>query len=577
MIVPLLAQGWLGTFQYRIPLILQADVPATDVEILLTIATDTLIASGRLQPTCADLRFTLSDGVTQIPYYVESGCNTAQTRVWIRVPALTGNFQADTFYMYVGDTTVNSFSDPAQVFHFWEGFDSSALDPDRWVAIEPAQIQISGGWVNMIANTGYPWEKFRSRYRVARPGYIVEFLGVPDANGGNLYHWLYVGTYPYTFTNDGTLCDGGICAGDNLNWGTGCGWGDFQLYAGSSGARVCNGNPMQEDTPFVLSMWLYPGDSVRALFQRPNTYTVLSQVTMTGYAHPDSAYVIPLCEYGGTCRTDWIRIRKIPPASLSVVFGSMEPACVFAPSLDTGVVLLDSHRLMVQDTTVSQVFWFDCSTGAWIDTGRILVAPYSGTFFAVLYPAEPAFTHCPDTTACVQICIDTLDTRVMVVGDSMLFALESRGHYQWYQCASDTGGVLSFLSGDTLHWLLPDTPGFYAVVLQYRTCTDTSECVWVGFQPISAVSDPAGAHSERECPTLLLSLQNEQIYIRMSGPSSEVWSLEVYSAEGRRILSAVQAGGSVISRHVMPLPSFLLIRAIHLRNGTICSYRTLIR
>jgi hypothetical protein len=73
----------------------------TNEDVLIELDTATMISAGKLLTTCADLRFTDSDDSTYLQYWVEGGCNTATTQVWVRIPSLTAG--GKTIYMYYGN------------------------------------------------------------------------------------------------------------------------------------------------------------------------------------------------------------------------------------------------------------------------------------------------------------------------------------------------------------------------------------------------------------------------------------------------------------------------------------------
>ena len=78
----------------------------TDADILVTIDTASLISAGKLQSDCDDLRFTDSDGTTDISYWLESGCNTSTTQAWVEVPSIPDGGKTVYFY-YNNDSADN--------------------------------------------------------------------------------------------------------------------------------------------------------------------------------------------------------------------------------------------------------------------------------------------------------------------------------------------------------------------------------------------------------------------------------------------------------------------------------------
>ncbi len=78
-----------GIWLYRqaIPVTNSSGSALTDYQVMATLNTSSLISANKMQSNCADLRVTTSDGTTNIPYWIEpSTCNTASTKVWIKVP-----------------------------------------------------------------------------------------------------------------------------------------------------------------------------------------------------------------------------------------------------------------------------------------------------------------------------------------------------------------------------------------------------------------------------------------------------------------------------------------------------------
>ena len=78
----------------------------TNEDVLLTVDTSSLITASKLQTSCQDMRFVDSDDSTLLTYWIEAGCNTTTTQVWVRVPSLPSG--GKNIYMYYGN---NSASD----------------------------------------------------------------------------------------------------------------------------------------------------------------------------------------------------------------------------------------------------------------------------------------------------------------------------------------------------------------------------------------------------------------------------------------------------------------------------------
>jgi hypothetical protein len=79
--------------------------------------------------TCNDMRFSMTNNVN-IPYWVETACNSATTTVWVKVPLLAANSDT-TIYWYYGNTTATSASSGSGVFEFFDDFDTNTIG-SRW-------------------------------------------------------------------------------------------------------------------------------------------------------------------------------------------------------------------------------------------------------------------------------------------------------------------------------------------------------------------------------------------------------------------------------------------------------------
>jgi hypothetical protein len=108
--------GWLIGWSYRRPVTItntQAN-DLTDYQVLVTVDTASLIAAGKMKDDGGDIRFTDSDGVTLLPYWVEGPIN-ANTKIWVKVPSIPAN-GTKVIYCYYGNPNAQSESSIANTF-----------------------------------------------------------------------------------------------------------------------------------------------------------------------------------------------------------------------------------------------------------------------------------------------------------------------------------------------------------------------------------------------------------------------------------------------------------------------------
>lgn len=114
-------------YQYRVPITISNTGGAlTDYQLQLTINTQALNTAGKMRSDCNDMRFTTSDGVTEVSYWIETtSLPAASTAVWVKVPGIAASPTQTTIYMYYGyssETTSNS--NGANTFIFFDDFES---------------------------------------------------------------------------------------------------------------------------------------------------------------------------------------------------------------------------------------------------------------------------------------------------------------------------------------------------------------------------------------------------------------------------------------------------------------------
>ena len=82
-----IASAELSGWSYKRPITIdntQNNNDLTDYQILVVMDTKSLIDQGKMRSDCGDIRF--EDGGVLLSYWIESGCGTTNTRIWVKVP-----------------------------------------------------------------------------------------------------------------------------------------------------------------------------------------------------------------------------------------------------------------------------------------------------------------------------------------------------------------------------------------------------------------------------------------------------------------------------------------------------------
>ncbi|MHC1716880.1 MAG: DUF2341 domain-containing protein [Candidatus Dojkabacteria bacterium] len=112
-----------GNWIYRksIDIINKNSLPLAEEDVLLSINTKELIELNKLKANCADIRFIDYDGYSQLKYWVEGGCNTEETQIWVRIPLIPS--EGKTIYIYYGNTNAEDTQEKWEGKFFIQSFD----------------------------------------------------------------------------------------------------------------------------------------------------------------------------------------------------------------------------------------------------------------------------------------------------------------------------------------------------------------------------------------------------------------------------------------------------------------------
>jgi len=116
---PVLSAGtwWDADWDYRKPITVTENSGSelTDFQVLVEFDSLSLVSAGSMESDCGDLRFADESGLSELSYWVESGCNTADTKVWVKVPSIPADGSTD-IYMYYGNLNASDAGDESFVF-----------------------------------------------------------------------------------------------------------------------------------------------------------------------------------------------------------------------------------------------------------------------------------------------------------------------------------------------------------------------------------------------------------------------------------------------------------------------------
>ena len=146
------AHAWLSGWQYRTLIIVnntQNSNSLVEYQVLVTLDTQSLISQGKMRSDCGDIRFTDSDDSTLLSYWLESGCNSVSTKIWVKVPSIPAS-STKTIYVYYGNSTATSASNGDNTFFLFDDFDGTQVNTTKWIVSNPAYTSVSDGNLHFL-------------------------------------------------------------------------------------------------------------------------------------------------------------------------------------------------------------------------------------------------------------------------------------------------------------------------------------------------------------------------------------------------------------------------------------------
>jgi len=147
--------------------------------------------NGHVQDDFDDLRFTGSDGVTLLDYWIESIADSGGTKlatVWV----LNDDTPSATGWMYYGNSEATSGSSGANTFEFFDDFPGSSLDTDKWDESGTGTAVVADSIVTVTSTANYGNKAIKTDttwgygYAIRAKAKLLELTGGTTDIGFNL-------------------------------------------------------------------------------------------------------------------------------------------------------------------------------------------------------------------------------------------------------------------------------------------------------------------------------------------------------------------------------------------------------
>ncbi len=249
-----------------------------------------------MQPDFDDLRFTSSDGTTELSYWLESKTDSTTATIWVKIPSLASG--DNTIYMYYANASAITASNGDNTFAFFDDFSGTSINTNKWTVT--GSPSLSGGLCTLnsatpesiLAKNLYNPSTYRAETRASfvHGGGVCDFSfgGTTSSATNNLLSVTREPNMPgvYGFTTY------------NCSWG---GPGNTGLGSGYTGYHV----------------WgiYFTGSSIKATIDNNvvathTTYCVSYGTVFLGINNSSTIY------------TDWVLVRKYNATEPTSSFGA---------------------------------------------------------------------------------------------------------------------------------------------------------------------------------------------------------------------------------------------------------------
>jgi len=325
------AQSWLGGWEYRRAITISNSLTQelSEYQIKLVIDTASLISAGKLQSTCADLRFTDSDGVTLLNYWIESGCNTSETVVWVRVPNIPAS-SSKTIYMYYGNPNAQPMSSGESTFIFFDDFTTLSSDwglvPTPRTDRSNPSFSVVDGWLRLYGSNVAGGVYYKNPISVTPNGYALESVVLLVSYPGNAaFYFLAVhDTLDNASTYTIGLFETGAVSSGTHRW-------VLRTYVGYTDTGV----GISANVVYRVSLRLTPS------VQRLEVYNVVTTSRTDSVSLPSPMYLqlirTDVASYTVDYRVDWVAIRHYVDPEPTATVSDIEEVPTPTPTIYVGM------------------------------------------------------------------------------------------------------------------------------------------------------------------------------------------------------------------------------------------------
>jgi len=388
----LLDPWWSASWDYERPVsITYSGSSLSDYQLPIYIDTQSLISAGKLQSDCDDIRFSDSNrwaDNNELSYYLEPGtCNRSNTKVWVKIPSLSGN---KTIYFYYGNTAAVSGSSGSNTFVFFDDFESNIPFSFGALTLYRSQREAKNGSYglegvssnvrrikvvdNNISGRNLIWETWareQSSSTAAMSGIII---GHPDG-GSNTYG--YVGFF-----------DGRTGSNPRLA---------IRRNYSTTIATDSSYTPSIGTWHFLQMTWRSDGYLQLSIFANATSTSALASCSVTDTTYDSGEFGVADNRYASW---DEYRVRKLATSTATTTVGSEVQITNHSPAMPSGLLQMKGdgystipNTYFTNDAAVNFYATSSDKDGQDVTLYYQVIASSSSFLTATSTPASPCNTN----------------------------------------------------------------------------------------------------------------------------------------------------------------------------------------
>jgi len=264
---------------------------------------DNVYLNGKCRTDFDDIRFTKSDGITLLGYWIEEKSTSNYAYIWVKLTVDVSNSPV-TIYIYYGNQLATSASYGDDTFLLFDDFLGSSLNTAKWTVVtNQGTLQVTSGYLRMALPSG---------------GKVIDVASVASFSGGlsiEYRQYLVPASPGYYYSS--------VYYGPNNNNYSSIGyatWSGYEsaLYTGTTkhpprcaGSESTDGDVISNpptNTWFREQFIVPPSGTLKRVLNRQTLEAATRYVGSLG--GKVGLYGCSPASYAVECRTDWIFVRK---------------------------------------------------------------------------------------------------------------------------------------------------------------------------------------------------------------------------------------------------------------------------